>query len=239
MLLFLDPEYRFIRGFIRAEARKTPPGSRVLDAGAGRRPYREYFAHCQYESCDYTVTMGEGRRHHDFWCDIASVPRRDNYYDVIVNTQVLEHVQRPWEVIRECCRILKPGGRLLLTVPQSSPIHEAPYHYFNFTKYGLELLFRDAGLETESIKAKGGSFLYLSKALSLMPNAVLKQYVLPKPNVLALMILAPFWGLSKLLIDYVIVPLSYLLDPLDKNRDETIGYLCVARKPDHAGRPEG
>lgn len=74
--------------------------------------------------------------------DIQSCPQiADNSYDVIVCTQVLEHVPNPFRAAAELQRILKPGGRLLLTVPAAYPYHAVPRDYWRFTRDSLQLLF--------------------------------------------------------------------------------------------------
>ena len=65
----------------------------------------------------------------------------DNTYDVIICTQVLEHVANPFLAAAELFRILKPGGRLLLTVPAAYPYHAVPRDYWRFTRDSLQLLF--------------------------------------------------------------------------------------------------
>lgn len=71
--------------------------------------------------------------------DCAAVP--DNTFDVIVCTQVLEHIADPFKAAVELHRILKPHGRLLLTVPAAYPYHADPNDYWRFTRDSLQLLF--------------------------------------------------------------------------------------------------
>jgi hypothetical protein len=40
-------------------------------------------------------------------------------------------------------RVLKPDGRIIVSVPFLFPVHDAPHDYWRFTKYALEYLFRD------------------------------------------------------------------------------------------------
>lgn len=49
--------------------------------------------------------------------DAASLPFEDNYIDVIIMNDAMEHVDNPLEVLNECHRVLKPGGRLYLNFP--------------------------------------------------------------------------------------------------------------------------
>lgn len=74
--------------------------------------------------------------------DIQDCPQiPDNTYDVIVCTQVLEHIPNPFLAAAELYRILKPGGRLLLTVPAAYQYHAVPRDYWRFTRDSLDLLF--------------------------------------------------------------------------------------------------
>lgn len=74
--------------------------------------------------------------------DIQSCPAiADNTYDVIVCTQVLEHIANPFLAVNELHRMLKPGGIILLTVPSSYPYHAAPRDYWRYTRDSLQLLF--------------------------------------------------------------------------------------------------
>ncbi len=76
--------------------------------------------------------------------DIQHCPEvPDNSYDVIICTQVLEHIANPFKATGELRRILKPGGRLLVTVPAVYPYHAGPHDYWRFTKDSLPLLFEE------------------------------------------------------------------------------------------------
>jgi SAM-dependent methyltransferase len=66
----------------------------------------------------------------------------DASFDVVLCTEVLEHLPEPQRAIDEIYRVLVPGGQLLLTTRFLFPIHDAPHDYFRFTKYGLRHLLR-------------------------------------------------------------------------------------------------
>ena len=63
-------------------------------------------------------------------------------FDIVLCTEMLEHVPEPQRAVDEMWRVLKPGGLLLLTTRFLFPIHDAPHDYFRFTKYGLRHLLR-------------------------------------------------------------------------------------------------
>ena len=79
----------------------------------------------------------------DIVADITRTPFSDSVVDFAILDTVLEHVPEPHKVIEETYRILKPGGSAICIVPFIFPYHGYPKHYFNFSKDGLEFLFRD------------------------------------------------------------------------------------------------
>lgn len=217
-----------IDSFLRSMSSSVRPSDRVLDAGAGGRGYRKYFAHARYESTDITATSDRIGEHHTFISELHHIPIADNSYDVIVNTQVLEHVEFPQVVINEFYRILKPNGRLLLTAPQSWGVHMAPYHFFNFTRYGLASLFHNAHFSIEVIKPNGGIFWNLAKITSKLPGYLYHDFQSRHPR--SALLLRPIYLLCKPFFELALPLLLFYLDALDRNQGWTLGYLCSCRK---------
>lgn len=216
--------------FMMEISRDVPPGAMLLDAGAGHRPYRNLFHHADYQSCDcmpvLEATGGDTETSHTFYCDLEKIPKDDNIYDVVICNQVLEHVRHPGKVVRELVRILKPGGKLFLTAPQCAGIHMEPFHYFNFTKYGLQLLFEEAGLRVETIKPLGGVFWVLGKAGQKSYEAFLAKVPMPwKP------VYFPLHILCRICISSFSFFL-YHLDKLDREKRWTLNYGCSCIKPE-------
>lgn len=89
--------------------------------------------------------------------DAHDIPLPDNQFDVVLCTEVLEHLHTPQKALDEMRRVLKPGGALILTTRFISPLHDAPGDYFRFTKYGLRHLLREwdiVSLEEETTTAE-------------------------------------------------------------------------------------
>ena len=82
-------------------------------------------------------------RNPDIVGDVCDMPFPDNNFDSVFLMEVLEHVHSPHKAISEIYRVLKPGGILVFSVPFIFPIHDRPYDYFRYTKYGIEMLLRD------------------------------------------------------------------------------------------------
>lgn len=123
-----------------------PEGESLLDVGAGEMPYRKYCPHLRYISQDFCQYDGIGDNQGvqtgtfntamiDIRCDLTSIPLSDASQDNILCTEVLEHVADAVLAIRELSRLLRPGGRILITVPGTSLLHFSPYHYYTGFKY--------------------------------------------------------------------------------------------------------
>lgn len=140
----------YLERFVRRASQSVPPGSRVLDAGAGDAQYRELFAQHQYESADFQQV---DKPYHDntYVCDLAKIPVESSRYDLVLMTQVLEHLPEPFDVLRELRRVLRPDGTLYLSCPLYFEEHEKPYDFYRFTTYGLRHLLGKAGFHVVEI----------------------------------------------------------------------------------------
>lgn len=146
-------------------ARELEPGARLIDVGAGNSPYRELFGHLRYESTDWEHSVHPGARGVDHVAPAHALPVPDAAYEAVLCTQVLEHVPNPDAVIRELHRILRPGGRLYLTVPLAWELHEMPFDFYRYTASGLAQILGDAGFEQLDIQPRNDCFATLAQLL--------------------------------------------------------------------------
>lgn len=118
---------------------------------------------------------------------LADVP--DASYDVAVCTALLEHVADPRAIIGQLHRILRPGGRLIVTASAVFPFHGAPHNYFHHTPYGFRHLF---AAWSEIAVLRGSSSPYQTVAI-LLQRINLQCDVFPPVRLLneALMHLLP------------------------------------------------
>jgi SAM-dependent methyltransferase len=124
---------------------------RTLDIGAQNGPYAAFFPN----RVSLDIRRGRGVQ---VMGDVQALGIAGSTFDVVLCTEVLEHVPEPQRAIDEMYRVLKPGGMLLLTTRFLFPIHDAPHDYFRFTKYGLRHLLRGFEIlelreETDSVGA--------------------------------------------------------------------------------------
>ncbi|ABR54314.1 Methyltransferase type 11 [Methanococcus vannielii SB] len=223
----IDPEKGSINKFISDISKNIGSNKVVLDAGAGSCPYKKYFGHTMYESTDFEDIFDKSSKSmHSFICNLEKIPKNDNSYDVIINTQVLEHVENPQKVICEFYRILKENGELYLTAPLLYGVHGKPYNYFNFTNYGLKTMFEKAGFNIIYIKPRGGLFWQLSKEISIMLSYIYSQ----RKMLIEKIALFPFYVVSLLFCKFLIPFILYFLDSLDNEKEWTLGYECYCIK---------
>ena len=130
----------------------------VLDVGCGRKPYEKMLGkRCScWIGLDFNTTPS-GLSSADVFGSALDLPFDAEAFDTILSTQVLEHVHLPQVLLAEVERVLRPGGHLILTAPQTNPLHEEPHDYFRYTCHGLRSLAERAGLHVVEIKPLGGA----------------------------------------------------------------------------------
>jgi SAM-dependent methyltransferase len=122
------------------------PNKLYADIGAGLRS--EVFNNCLYIEVYPSMTTDMLVEPDCFY------PLKSNSLDGVGCFAVLEHVSKPWQVVDEIRRVLKPGGKAFIDWPFLQPIHGYPSHYFNATRQGLELMFSE-GFEIEFCRTEG------------------------------------------------------------------------------------
>lgn len=143
--------------FLRASLSGLAPGARILDVGAGDAPYRELFDGFDYVTSDWEGTSHVPDAPYDLVGQAHDLPVADASFDVVVCTQVLEHLPEPWLAVEEFRRILVPGGRVVITAPLTWYLHELPHDYYRFTSYGLGHLLARAGFVDVDIQPMNDS----------------------------------------------------------------------------------
>jgi SAM-dependent methyltransferase len=121
---------------------------KVLDYGCGGSPYRSLFPNSVYHRADYIEIEGLDFKISED-AKLSDVP--DDSYDIVLSTQVLEHVRRPENYLLEAKRILKPDGKLILTTHGVFYDHACPYDFRRWTADGLSLILDDAGFSKREI----------------------------------------------------------------------------------------
>jgi SAM-dependent methyltransferase len=156
---------------------RLPAGWRILDAGAGESQYKRCCRHLNYVAQDFGQYDGKGaglglqtgvwdNSKLDIISDITSIPEPDASFDAIMCVEVFEHIPAPILAIREFSRLLKPGGKLIITAPVCSLTHFAPYYFYNgFSRNFYETHLPAHGFAIDELEFNGNYFTYLGQEL--------------------------------------------------------------------------
>jgi len=147
---YINASRRHLKMAVQRFARGTKPGMVVLDAGAGKSPYRKFFGHATYEAADFAA-LSTQYAPLDYVCDISDIPVEDERFDRVLFNQVLEHLPEPRAALAELHRVLKPDGRLFCSVPLFYEEHQQPYDFYRYTQFSLRKVFEEAGFEVVRI----------------------------------------------------------------------------------------
>jgi SAM-dependent methyltransferase len=112
---------------------------KILDLGCGTSPYRSLFPNSDYRRADLPGTPDIDYS----LSDAASIP--SDHFDLVLSTQVLEHVRDPDVYLRLALRTLKPGGTLVLTTHGMFEEHACPEDYYRWTALGLDYQVAQCG----------------------------------------------------------------------------------------------
>ena len=194
----------------------------VLDLGCGAMPYRSVLgARAQrWIGLDRPIAAA-GRPAADVFGAATALPFKKECFDVVLCTQVLEHIPTPLALFEQAHEVLRPGGFLVLTTPQTNPLHEEPNDYFRFTIYGLKFLAVQTRFHVIQAHPLGGAIATLGQMLVWHLGWMERFPVLGRPMAAAARASASWLALQ--------------LDPLSHRygggaEKDTINWLLVAQK---------
>lgn len=155
---------------------KHKTSERTLDIGSGGSSYHRFFPN------RLTVDI-DPKREPEIVADAAHMPFKDNEFNVVLCTEMLEHVKNPFDVEKEIRRVTKVGGKLILSTRFVFPLHDTPHDYFRYTKYGLKEIFKEWEIveivdETRNFSALGALMQRVSFQSKLRLNKISKFVLL-------------------------------------------------------------
>lgn len=184
----------------------------VLNVGAGGEAYK-FLKHLRGAKI-IQIDIDPDRKP-DVVVDVCNLQNfEENSFDAIFMIEVLEHVKEPQQAINQLYRVLKPGGTLILSVPFVIPIHDEPYDFFRYTKYGLEYLLQNYAHVV--IRERN---TYVHSIIVLAARAIMAKRKSQKIIGTAIFIY--------ILIQY---PVLWIFSKLYSNPQATSGYFVTAKK---------
>lgn len=127
----------------------------IVDVGCGGRPYETLLEPitARYVGVDWAARPGV-----DVVAPAEDLPFEDESFDLLLSTQVLEHVDDPAVVVGEARRVLRPDGIALISTHGVVPYHPNPNDYWRWTHAGLaRLLQHHGGFGDVTVHHNGGT----------------------------------------------------------------------------------
>lgn len=205
---------------------------KILDLGCGSGEYSYLAANRENQviGVDTKVPLKSKFRNVSFVeADAHYLPFADNSFDACLCAAVLEHVEDPEKILNEACRVLKPKGKLIVTVPFLQEIHADPYDFRRYTSYGLNLLLTRAGFRVLKTKCDYGALNtveYLLLGSIVWRFRMGLKYNLPFGYIYILFLLFSFLVIKLSLIIF------YALQKSDIHFATTIMTICEKSSPE-------
>ena len=161
--------------------------------------------------------------------EATALPYKDESFDLILAIQVLEHVFDPIQATKEMYRCLRPGGRIVILVPQSGTLHLVPHHYQNLTRFWLFKVADSLSAEVLYWKPIGGAWRTLASRLFLMFTPIFGGTVWQDPKLRRRGLL--FWITLPLqiIVAALMLPFTLVLSLTDI-KEEANNHLFVMAK---------
>jgi len=214
-----------------AKTLKNIPSGKILDAGAGECQFEKFCNHLEYVSQDFAQYDGFGDKGGlqtknwdntklDIVSDITNIPVEDASFDVVMCTEVFEHIPNPLLAIKEFSRILKPGGTLIITAPFNSLTHFSPYHFCSgFNRYFYKINLTNNNFAIKEISPNGNYFKFIAQEIRRIPY-VAENYSKSKIGLF-----------SKIILFFALIILKRInKKDINSNTLACFGYHVVANK---------
>ena len=217
------------RGWLKQALMSIPHGLKVLDAGAGELQNKPLCSHLVYTSQDICEYKGNGNSkglHTGAWnteeidivSNITNIPVEDASFDAILCSEVFEHLPDPLLALDEFARLLKPGGKLIITTPFASFVHFAPYFYATgFSSYWYEHHLSKKGFKVDKLEPNGDWFSCLKQELLRLPKMVKNSGSI-------------LWPISYVVTLLGVIYISFLKKTKPSSELACFGWHCIATK---------
>lgn len=192
---------------------QNKPKQLLVDFGCGDMPYKTVIEPMVARYIGVDLDINPLAEHHIDFDSKTTLP--DNFCDIILSNQVLEHVDSPSGYLQEAFRVLKPGGRMIITTHGYWYYHPTPNDYWRWTSAGLRKTIEKEDFKIESFFGIMG---LAASGIQLFQDAIINK--LPK------FLIPPVALVSQSLI----MLFDKIHNQEQRNRDASL-YVVVVTKP--------
>ncbi len=191
----------------------------VVDFGCGDKPYKKWFKSTDryvgvdmfdYEDVDVLVKDGK-------------INLEDESFDVALSTQVFEHTES-LDYLSELYRVLKTGGKIVITVPFLYHVHEDRDHR-RFTDQGLSQVMKDYGFKVKNLKVQGG----IGSTMTILFTSFIDASIRSMSKFFKI-VLSPLIIIWYILFVPILNVFGYFFDKVDKTNRFYNNIIVVASK---------
>ena len=137
---------------------KTSFQGHVLDIGGKKENKKGQFRPPVEQVASWEYVNTDIKSNPDYLCSADALAIKDKTFDVVLMTEVLEHLAKPEAAISEASRVLKDDGGFICTMPFLYPIHADPSDFQRWTPEKIRLELSKAGLTVVKLESMGGFF---------------------------------------------------------------------------------
>ena len=203
--------------FFKKELSRLSKELVLLDVGAGQSDFTDITSQFKLCAVDFYPYPGV-----TVVCDFTKeLPLADASADILMLSNVLEHVPEPNTLLEECRRVLKPGGIMLGSVPFMIQIHQRPYDFFRYTEMNLEYILKKHNFKDSVIQPVLATRVYLfNAATSFFVHAIRTSQSLER------IFLRILW----IVVRGALKTFDGIFKRYDSDPNTPLGYLLKARR---------
>jgi ubiquinone/menaquinone biosynthesis C-methylase UbiE len=197
----------------------------VLDIGCGQSPYKFLLNNktTKYFGIDIVEADSFGYNNPDITSfDGKNIPFKDEMFDAVICTEVLEHVQDFQYLIDEIYRTTTKNAQAIITIPWSARYHYIPYDYFRYTPSSLKTMF--SRFSKVEIRPRGTDFSVIGSKIIV----IFFRGFFPSKKWQYLFLPVYILGIPILIFSVIIAHLSIIFDIGSK--DDPLGYTVILKK---------
>ena len=131
----------------------------LLDLGCGNQPYKSIYG--RYVNQAVSVDVEHRDAPLTLLSDSQFLPFSNNSFDIILFSEVIEHIPDYKMALNEISRVLSPGGYLIITWPFNYSMHELPCDYLRITEFGMQMVLEQNGLQISQLFRRGNMMTLL------------------------------------------------------------------------------
>lgn len=207
----------------------------VYDIGCGSAPFQTTVTQQGGEYIGVDIDGGFYGRKPDLIGSAYDVPAPTSSADIVILSQVLEHLTDPSKAIREASRILREGGILIISTPFLYPLHAKPWDYIRITRFFLEKTTTEHQLKLCDDRSLEGFWLTIASITSNYLQGV-NRGVVRLTKIIAIIDLCQQWICTLLnSIEAKILKLNRS-DAQSIRRDWPVNYCFAYRKATNDNR---